>query len=81
MQDFINFVDKYMLEIIVSSVSFLVLVFLVRSFRRSLLIEKGQARFVLERFDAGTEKLNKWVTFIILFMLVPLFIYTKFLHQ
>lgn len=81
MQYILSFIDDHTLEIIVTGGSFLVLLFLIRSFKRSLLIEKGQARFVLERYDAGTERLHKWVTFIILFMMVPLFVYIKFLHQ
>jgi len=81
MQYFLNFIDQHMLEIIGTSVSILVLIFLIRSFRRSLLIERGQARFVLERYDAGTEKLHKWISFIIIFMVVPLFVYIKFHHQ
>lgn len=80
MLDVVNFVDNYSLEIIIASVSFFVLVFLVRSFRRSLLISRGQARFVLERYDSGTEKLHKWVTFFVLFMLLPLFAYVKLIH-
>ena len=81
MQYFLKLVDENMLEIIVASASFFVLLFLVRSFRRSLLIEKGQARMVLERYDLGTEKLHKWVTFFIIFMLLPLLGYVKFLGQ
>jgi len=79
MQQFMNFVDKYMLEIFVASALFFVLLFLVRSFKRNLLIERGQAKFVLEHYDTGTEKLHKWVTFFILFMQLPLFLYVKFL--
>ncbi|WP_455376767.1 hypothetical protein [Kaarinaea lacus] len=81
MQYFLKFIDENMLEIIIASGSFFVLVFLVRSFKRNMLIEKGQARFVLERYDSGTEKLHKWVTFFIVFMLLPLFAYVKFLGQ
>ena len=81
MQYLMKFIDENMLEIIVAGTTFFVLLFLVRSFRRSLLIERGQARFVLERYDAGTERLHRWITFIILFMLLPLFVYIKFLHQ
>jgi len=81
MQDLIALVDKYMLEIIISSVSFFVFLFLVRSFRRNLLIGKGQSRFVLERYDAGTEKIHKWVTFFIVFLLLPMVAYVKFLDQ
>ena len=81
MQYFLKLVDENMMAIIIASASFFVLLFLVRSFRRNLLIEKGQARFVLERYDLGTEKLHKWVTFFIIFMLLPLFAYVKFLGQ
>ena len=81
MQYFLKFIDENMLEIIIASGSFFVLVFLVRSFKRNMLIEKGQARFVLERYDSGTEKLHKWVTFFIVFMLLPLFAYVKFLGR
>ena len=81
MQYFLKLIDENMLEIIIASGSFFVLVFLVRSFKRNMLIEKGQARFVLERYDSGTEKLHKWVTFFIVFMLLPLFAYVKFLGQ
>lgn len=70
-----------MWEVIIASVSFLLLLFLARSFRRNMLIEKGQARFVLERYDVGTEKLHKWITFFIVFMLLPLFAYVKLTHQ
>ena len=81
MQYFLKLIDENMLEIIIASGSFFVLVFLVRSFKRNMLIEKGQARFVLERYDSGTEKLHKWVTFFIVFMLLPLFAYVKFLGR
>jgi hypothetical protein len=81
MQYFLKLIDENMLAIIIASVSFFVVLFLARSFRRNMLIEKGQARFVLERYDVGTEKLHKWVTFFILFMLLPLFAYVKFLYQ
>ena len=81
MQYVVNFVDEYALEIIITSVSFFILLFLVRSFRRSLLISRGQARFVLERYDSGTEKLHKWVTIFVLFLLLPFFAYVKFIHS
>lgn len=78
MQYILNFVDENMMGIFIVSGSVIAILFLARSFRRNMLIEKGQARFVLERYDVGTEKLHKWITFFVLFMLLPLVGYVKF---
>lgn len=79
MQYFLTFIDENMLEILIVSGSVILFIFLVRSFRRNMLIERGQARFVVERYDSSTEKIHKWIIFIVLFMLLPLIGYVKFL--
>lgn len=81
MQYFLTLVDEYMLEILITSGSLVLIIFLARSFRRNMLIAQGQARFVVERYDLTTEKLHKWVTFVVLFMLLPLIGYVKFLGE
>ena len=81
MQQFLDIIDKYMLEIFIVSISLFLLLSIARSFKRNLLIGRGQARFVLEHYDSGTDKLHKWVTFFILFMQLPLFLYVKFLGE
>lgn len=80
MQYLLEFVDKNMLEILIISGTLIGLVYLIRSFRRNLLIARGQARFVLERYDTGTEKLHRWITFFVLFLLLPLMGYVKFVN-
>ena len=79
MQYILNFVDENMMGIFIVSGSVIAILFVARSFRRNMLIEKGQARFVLERYDVGTEKLHKWITFFVLFLLLPLVSYVKFI--
>lgn len=81
MQYFLTFIDENMLAILIASGSLVLLIFLGRSFRRNMLIEQGQARFVVERYDVKTEKLHRWITFIVLFMLLPLMGYVKFLSD
>ena len=81
MEKIIAVIDAYMLEILIASVVGFVLLFLVRSFKRSMLIEQGQARFVLEHYDVRTEKLHKWLSLIILLLLLPLLAYVKFIKD
>jgi len=81
MQFLLTYIDEHLIGILISFGGFFAFLFLVRSFRRNLLIERGQARFVLERYDVGTEKLHRWVTYFILFLLLPLIAYVKFLNQ
>jgi len=81
MEKLISFIDKYMLEILITCVILFVLLFLVRSFKRTLLLEKGQARFVLEHYDASTEKMHKWLSLLIFMVLLPLLAYVKYLRN
>lgn len=81
MENLLIVIDKYMLEILIGAAITFVLVFLFRSFRRSMLIGQGQARFVLERYDVRTDKIHKWLTFLIVFLLLPLLAYVKYLHS
>jgi len=81
MEQFINLVNMYMVEIFISSLVLFVLIFLIRSFKRNLLIARGQARFVLEQYDVATEKLHKWVSFFVFLLVLPLLAYVKFLNQ
>ena len=75
----IQFIDAYSVEIVMGVGIVFVLTFLIRSFKRSLLISEGRARLVLESFDDRTEKLNKWMSFIALFLLLPAIVYVEFL--
>ena len=81
MENLFAVIDKYMLEILVGTAVAFVLLFLFRSFRRNLLIAKGQARFVLESYDVRTDKIHKWLTLFILFLFLPLLAYVKYLHS
>ena len=81
MEDFLVLVDKYMLEILIVTAVTFVLVFLMRSFKRSMLIDQGRARFVLEEYDIRTEKIHKWLTFIIVFLMLPLLAYVKYFRN
>ena len=74
-------IDNYMLEILITSVVAFVFLFLVRSFKRSMLIEQGQTRFVLEHYDVTTEKLHKWLSLIVLFLFLPLLAYVKYVKE
>lgn len=74
----VSVVDKFMLEIIIGVTSAFVLLFLFRSFKRSMLINRGQARFVLEQYDVRTDKIHKWLTLLIIFFLLPLLAYVKY---
>ena len=79
MEKLIAVIDKYMLEILIVSVIAFIVLFLARSFKRSMLIEQGQARFVLEHYDVRTEKIHKWLSLIILLLLFPLLAYVKYI--
>ena len=81
LENLLTLIDKYMLEILVGAAVAFVLLFLFRSFRRSMLIDQGQARFVLEQYDVRTDKIHKWLTFLIVFLLLPLLAYVKYLHS
>ena len=81
MEKIIVIIDNYMFEICVVSVLAIVILFLIRSFKRSMLIENGHARFVLEHFDGRTEKIHKWLTFIVLFIMLPVLAYVKYVVQ
>jgi hypothetical protein len=70
-----------MLMIVIGCVIVSAFLFLLRSFKRSLLIEKGQARFVLEEYDTRTERLVKWMTVVFVFVLVPLLLYVKYFRN
>ena len=77
----IAIIDKYMLEIVISSVIAFIVLFLIRSFKRSMLIERGQARFVLEQYDVKTDKIHKWLSLFIFLIFLPLLAYVKYLKN
>ena len=81
LENLLALIDEYMLEILLGAAVAFVLVFLFRSFRRSMLIDQGQARFVLEQYDVRTDKIHKWLTVIIIFLLLPLLAYVKYLSS
>jgi len=81
MENLLTQIDKYMLEILIGVAIVFVLLFLFRSFKRSMLIDQGQARFVLEQYDVRTDKFHKWLTLLIVFLLLPLLAYVKYLHS
>ena len=78
-QEILNYIDLYSMEIVLGTLAIFFMTFLIRSFKRSLLISEGQARLVLESYDHNTDKLNKWMSFVAIFLLLPLIIYAKFL--
>jgi len=80
MENLLSLIDKYMLEILIGTAIAFVLLFLFRSFKRSLLIDHGQARFVLEQYDVQTDKIHKWLALLIIILLLPLLAYVKYLH-
>jgi len=77
MNQIINLIDKYMTEIVVASVIGIVLLFLVRSFKRTMLIENGQMRFVVEQYDVNSAKLYKRLFILVLFLILPILTYVK----
>ena len=81
MEKFVKLVDQYMIEILIGFAIVFVLLFLFRSFKRSMLIAQGEARFVLENYDVRTEKLHKWLTLFIIFLLLPLLAYIKYIYS
>lgn len=81
MQHFLVLIDENMTAIVVGCGVLFVLLFLLRSFRRSLLIDRGQARFVLEEYDVRTERMIKWLMFIAVFVLGPLLVYAKYFRD
>jgi hypothetical protein len=81
MQHFLVLIDKNMVAIVIGCGVLFVLLFLLRSFRRSLLIDRGQARFVLEEYDVRTERMIKWLMFIGVFVITPLLVYAKYFRD
>ncbi|MGD8569356.1 MAG: hypothetical protein PVJ39_14810 [Gammaproteobacteria bacterium] len=81
MQQFLVLIDKNMLAIVTGCFVIFVLLFLLRSFRRNLLIERGQARFVLEEYDVRTERMIKWLMFIAVFVFAPLLVYARYFRD
>lgn len=81
MDEFLLLIDKYMLAILITAIAASALLFLIRSFKRSMLIDQGRARFVLEQYDVRTEKMHKWIMFVIVFCLLPLLAYVKYFHH
>ena len=67
-----------MLEIVVTGAILIALLFLVRSFKRSMLIEDGQRRFVIEHYDVSSAKLYKSLVRFVIFIIIPLFAYVKY---
>lgn len=81
MENILKLVDQYMIEILIGFTIAFVLLFLFRSFKRSMLIAQGEARFVLEYYDVRTETLHKWLTVFIVFLLLPLLAYVKYTNS
>ncbi|WP_455221906.1 hypothetical protein [Kaarinaea lacus] len=81
MENILKLVDQYMIEILIGCAIAFVLLFLFRSFRRSMLIAQGEARFVLENYDVRTEKIHKWLTVFIVFFLLPVLAYVKYIYS
>jgi len=81
MRNFLKLIDQYTLEILIGCGVVFVLLFLFRSFKRSMLIAQGDARFVLENYDVRTGKINKWLTIFIIFLLLPLLGYVKYINS
>ncbi|MCI0506945.1 MAG: hypothetical protein L0Z73_12660 [Gammaproteobacteria bacterium] len=81
MENLLKLVDHYMIEILIGCAVAFVLLFLFRSFKRSMLIGQGEARFVLETYDARTEKIHKWLTVFIVLLLLPLLAYIKYINS
>jgi len=77
-ENLIHLIDKYMNVILITSAVALVLLFLIRSFRRSMLIEHGQARFVIESYDVSSARLYKWLFWFILLVAIPVLVYVKY---
>ena len=80
MENLINLTNIYMLEILIGTAVVFVLLSLFRSFKRSLLIGQGQARFVLEEYDVRTGKIHKWLIVVVIFLLLPFLAYVKYLQ-
>lgn len=81
MEKYLKLIDQYMIEILIGCAIFFVLLFLFRSFKRSMLIAQGEARFVLEHYDVRTEKIHKWLTLFIVLLLLPLLAYIKYINS
>ena len=81
MENILKLVDQYMIEILIGCAIVFVLLFLFRSFKRSMLIAQGEARFVLENYDVRTEKIHKWLTVFIVFFLLPALAYVKYIYS
>ena len=79
MENLINLTNIYMLEILIGTALVFVFFSLFRSFKRSLLIGQGQARFVLEEFDVRTGRIHKWLIVAVIFVLLPFLAYVKYL--
>jgi hypothetical protein len=78
MQYLFHFIDKYMINIIIVSGAAIVFLFLVRSFRRTMLIENGQTRFVVEHYDVSSAKLYKRLFLFVIFLMLPALAYVKY---
>lgn len=78
MEILVNVVNKYMLEIIAAGTAVIVLLFLIRSFKRSMLIEDGQTRFVIEHYDVSSVRIYKALAKFIVFVVVPILVYVKY---
>lgn len=81
MEAFLVLIDKYTIMILIAITIAFALLFLIRSFKRSMLIDQGRARFVLEVYDARTEKIHKWLIVVILFFLLPLLAYARYFRH
>jgi len=78
MEILVHIINQYMLEIISVGAAVIVLLFLIRSFKRSMLIEDGQARFVIEHYDVSSAKIYKTLVKFVVFIVVPILAYVKY---
>jgi len=78
MDTLVQIINKYMLEIVVTGAVLAVLLFLIRSFKRSMLIENGQTRFVIEHYDVSSARLYKSLVRFVFFVVIPLLAYVKY---
>jgi len=77
MEQLFTLVDHYAVEIVTVAVTSILLVYLIRSFKRNLLIGHGQTRLVLEKYDHHSGIVHYIISVVVLLLLIPLLVYAK----
>jgi len=81
MERLLSLVNQYTVEIIVVTAISILLVNLVRSFKRNLLIGHGQARLVLEKYDHHSGIFRHITSIVVVLLLASLLVYVNYFNS